>query len=229
MPEFKLEQFSGPLDLLLALIEQEKLSITEIALAKVTEQYFAQLEKLEENRPEELADFLVIATKLVYLKSRELLPQLAPEEEEGPSLADQLKMYKRYLDASREILKNWEAGRVAYGRLEPSIKPEGFVLPVNGKTNDLRDSFLFLLKRIKPINPLPKVSIDRAITVKARLQSIHDLLNKHRRLSFSQLLSSAENKTEVIVSFLALLELVKTGSAAVKQDATFADLEILKV
>jgi segregation and condensation protein A len=229
MQEIKLEQFSGPLDLLLALIEQEKLSITEIALSKVTEQYFAYLNKLEDNRPEELADFLVIATKLVYMKSKQLLPQISADEDDGPSLAEQLKMYKRYIEASRDIYGLWDKNVLGYGRVEPPVKAEGFVLPANSGADELKNSFYNLLKRLKPINPLPKVTIDRAISVKAKLDSIFDLLKKHRRLNFRDLLLSAENKTEVIVSFLALLELVKSGVAAVRQNNSFSDLEILKV
>src|SRR3989338_6596602 len=117
--EIKLEKFQGPLDLLLQLIEQDELNITEISLSNVTEQFFDYLNKLEESRSEELADFLVIATKLVYLKSKHLLPYLYPEADEGPSLAEQLKLYKRYADASKEIGRLWEQGSIASGRIEP--------------------------------------------------------------------------------------------------------------
>lgn len=229
MKEIKLEQFSGPLDLLLQLIEAEELNISDIALSKVTEQYFEYLNKLEENRPEELADFLVIATKLVYMKSRQLLPMLAPEEEEGPSLAEQLKLYKRYLEASKDISKLWQKDKAAYGRIEPPVKPEGFVLPANARETDLRDSLYLLLRRLKPVNPLPRVSIDRAITVKQKIESIFNLLKNRKKINFTELLSEAESKTDVIISFLAILELVKAGSAAVKQDKTFSNLEILKI
>jgi len=228
MKEIKLEQFSGPLDLLLQLIEQEELNITEISLSKVTEQYFDYLNKLEEHRPEELADFLVIATKLVYLKSRNLLPQILPEEEDGPTLAEQLKMYKRYIEASKEINRLWEAGNLGYGRMEPPLKAEGFVLPVNARAEDLKSALYNLLKRLKPINPLPKVSIDRAITVKQKIESIYNLLKQHKKISFMKILAEAENKTELIISFLAILELVKAGSATARQDRSFSDLEISK-
>lgn len=229
MQEIKLEQFSGPLDLLLALIEQEKLNINDIALSKVTEQYFDYLNKLEERRPEELADFLVIATKLVYMKSKNLLPQISPDEDDGPSLAEQLKMYKRYIEASRDMNRMWNKNSIGYGRMEPPVKPEGFVLPVNAKSGDLKDSFISLLKRLKPVNPLPKVSIDRAISVKQKIDFIFNLLKQHKKLSFSTILAEAENKTDVIVSFLAILELVKFGNAAVRQTKTYADLEISKI
>ena len=128
--EIKLEKFQWPLDLLLQLIEQEKMAITEISLSEVTEQFLNYLDKLsapgvDSDHSDFLADFLVIAAKLVYLKSKHLLPYLQPEEDEGPNLADQLKLYKQYLEASKKILAFWQAERLAYGRTEPPVKVEG--------------------------------------------------------------------------------------------------------
>src|SRR3989338_2895506 len=117
--DLKLEKFEGPLDLLLQLVDQEKLSITEIALSKITEQFFSYLDTLEKNRPEELADFLVVAARLIFLKSHNLLQYVNPQEEDaGPALADQLKLYKQYVKASKTINILWQAGKMAYGRIE---------------------------------------------------------------------------------------------------------------
>jgi len=99
----QIEQFQGPLDLLLRLIEKEKLDITEVALSKVTEQYLKHLELIEESLPEDLADFLVIATKLLYIKSKALLPYLYPEDDDETDLAEQLKMYKLFLEAAKKL------------------------------------------------------------------------------------------------------------------------------
>lgn len=227
--QIKLEQFTGPLDLLLQLIEQEKLSITEISLSKVTEQYFEHLNELGEGRQEELADFLVIATKLVYMKSRELLPYLSPEEDEGPSLADQLRMYKRYVEASRKINALWNKNQIAYGRLEPPLKPETFVLPANAAAEDLRQTFLSLLRRIRPIPPLPKTTIDHGVTIKEKIDTLRRLLNQRRQINFMEMFSGAASRTDVIMSFLALLELVKNKQAAISQKNSYADIAINKV
>jgi len=227
--QIKLEQFTGPLDLLLQLIEQEKLNITEIALSKVTEQYFEHLNKLGENRQEELADFLVIATKLVYMKSRELLPYLAPEEDEGPSLADQLRMYKRYVEASRKLNALWGKNLAAYGRLEPPLRPETFILPANAAADDLRQTFLALLRRIRPIPPLPKTTIDHAVSIKEKIDTLRRLLNERRQINFMDMFSGSSSRTEIIVSFLALLELVKNKQAAISQKNSYADISINKV
>lgn len=227
--DLKLEKFEGPLDLLLQLVDQEKLSITEIALSKVTEQFFSYLDKLEKNRPEELADFLVVAARLIYLKSHSLLQYAFPEEEDGgPGLADQLKLYKQYVEASKLVNSLWEAGKIAYGRVEPPIKNTEFVLPANAGKNNLYDSIVFLLNRLKPMDPLPKVSIDHSISIKQKIDSIRDLLKSGKELSFKNLLSSAQNKTEVIVSFLAILELVKLQSVRFRQVNAFEDLLVTK-
>lgn len=227
--ELKLEKFEGPLDLLLQLVDQEKLSITEIALSKVTEQFFSYLDKLEKNRPEELVDFLVIAARLIYLKSHSLLQYAYPKEEDnGPGLADQLKLYKQYVEASKIVNSLWEANKIAYGRIEPLIKAKEFILPVNAGKNNLRDSMVFLLNCLKPLEPLPKVTIDHSISIKQRIDAIRNLLKNGKELSFKNLLSAAQNKTEVIVSFLAILELVKQQLVRFRQINAFEDLLVIK-
>lgn len=224
--DVKLEKFQGPLALLLQLVEKEEMKITEISLSEVTEQFVKYLDQLSESNSEELADFLVVATKLVYLKSRVLLPYLYPEEDEGPSLADQLKMYQQYVEASKKIEKLWNEGQVAYGRIEPPVKVKDFVLPTNSKIDDLHHSMLKLVMRLKPIDPLPRVSIDRGITIKDKIDKILVALKQYKKINFSQVLSEAKNKTDIIVSFLAVLDLLKEAKAVAHQENFSSDLEI---
>lgn len=224
--DIKLEKFQGPLDLLLQLVEQEEMKITEISLSEVTEQFVKYLDQLSESNSEELADFLVVATKLVYLKSRVLLPYLYPEEDEGPSLADQLKMYQQYVEASKKIEQLWSAGSVAYGRIEPPVKVTDFVLPTNSRMDDLHITMLKLVMRLKPIDPLPRVAIDRGITVKDKIEKILTALKQFKKINFSQILSNAENKTDIIISFLAVLDLLKEAKAVAHQENFSSELEI---
>lgn len=227
--DLKLEKFEGPLDLLLQLVDQEKLSITDIALSKVTEQFFSYLDRLEKNRPEELTDFLIIAARLIYLKSHYLLQYAYPEEEESePSLAEQLKLYKQYVEAGKTVNSLWGAGKIVYGRIEPPLKAKEFVLPANAGKNHLHDSMIFLLNRLKPMEPLPKVTIDHSISIKQKIDAIRNLVKSGQEVSFKNLLSSSQNKTEVIVSFLAILELVKQQSVRVRQINAFEDLLVVK-
>ncbi len=230
MMGIKSNQFEGPLDLLLQLIEQEKLSITDIAIAEVTEQFFKHLATLQEDSSEELADFLVVATKLVYLKSKQLLPYLYPPEDEGPSLAEQLKLYKRYAQASKLIEKMWGHGLVAYGRIEPpSPRSVEFVPPPNAAANDLHATMVLLLNHLKPLVALPQVTIDHSVSVKHKIEVIFNKLQELKKFTFSDILRSAESKTEVIVSFLALLELVKQERAFIHQTNAFEEMEIRRV
>lgn len=227
--ELKLEKFEGPLDLLLQLIDQEKMDISEIALSKITEQFFTYLDKLEKNRPEELADFLVIAARLIFLKSHNLLQYANPQEEEGgPALADQLKLYKQYVEASKTINILWQAGKVAYGRTEPPIKVAEFIMPANADKNNLHTAMTTLLRRLKPVDPLPKVTVDHSVSVKQKIDTIRNLLKSGTEISFKNLLSTSKNKTEVIVSFLAILELIKEKTVSVKQAWSFEDMFIVK-
>ena len=225
----KLSNFEGPLDLLLQLIEQQELHITEISLSQVTEQFFVHLDKMGRNRSSELADFLVIAAKLIFLKSKNLLPYLNPEEDEGESLADQLKMYKRYVEASKNIDELWSVGSVAYGRIEPPIKLKEFVLPANAGLSNLRQSMALLVQRLKPISPLPEVTIDYSISVKERIDNIRNMLLSNRKLNFDQLLSVVQSKTEVIVSFLALLDLLKKRDIMVRQQGSFGEMVVQRI
>lgn len=227
--ELTLEKFQGPLDLLLQLIEQEKLQISEISLSKVTEQYFEHLKTLGEDCSEELADFLVIATKLVYLKSKYLLPYLYPEADEGPSLAEQLKLYKRYAEASKVVEQLWLGGNIAYGRVEPAPIPDSFVMPANATANVLRGSMTFLLQRLKPLAALPQAAIDHAVSVKQKIAAIYERLKEFKKMSFRDIVQGVENRTEVIVSFLALLELVKQEKISIHQTNAFEEMVIRRV
>jgi len=229
MKEVKLEKFTGPMDLLLSLIEEEKLNITEISLSQVTEQFFNYLNQLEEKDPESLADFLVIATRLVYLKSKNLLPYLIPEEDEGPSLADQLRLYKMFVEASGKINKMWLNEKMAYGRFEPPLPPPEFIPPQNSGLENLKNAYLNLLKKLKPIDPLPQVKIDRTISVKRQIESIYNLLKSSKKVSFSEIVKNSGSRTEVIVSFLALLELIKAERIFITQSNSFEDIEINKL
>lgn len=222
----KLTNFEGPLDLLLQLIDQEELNISTVSLSQVTEQYFSYLDKLEKNRSNELADFLVIATRLIYLKSRSLLPYLYPEEDNSPSLADQLRMYKAYVDAGVSIQNLWDQTIIAYGRNEPPIKMKKFIAPNNAQSKDLHNSFIKLLNKLKPVKPLPETTIDHTVSVKQTIDRIWSWLKKSKKFSFKKYIGESKNRTELIVSFLALLDLLKEKDIIIRQVNSFDDMEI---
>ena len=198
-------------------------------MSEVTEQYLQYLDKLEENKDEELADFLVVGTRLLFLKSRMLLPQFAPEEEDGESLEQQLKLYKVFIDASRKVNKLWLNRYRSVFRIEPPRKQTEFLPPMNFSVEALQQSLLQLIKRLRPLAPLPQTQIDRAIFLKERIDKIRKLINTGKKIYFFSLLENAQNRTEVIVSFLALLELVKQKTIMFTQENTFSDISIEKI
>jgi len=227
--EFKLQQFSGPLDLLLSLIDDKKLNISELSLSEVTEQFLGHLNKIEDKKPEDLADFLVIATRLLFIKSNRLLPQFVVEEEEGPSLEDQLRVYRAFVDASKKVNKLWLNSNRSVFRSEPPRKVEEFIAPENFSTDNLLESFVRLLKKIEPAKSLPRTQIDKNISVKETIERIRKILSGSKKTSFNSLLQDSKNRTEVIIGFLALLELVKDGAVALRQGNNFKDISITKV
>lgn len=229
MTHIKVGEFEGPYDLLLSLISENKLHISELALSEVTEQYLAYLDSLEEYNPADLADFLVVATKLLFLKSKHLLPQFATEEDDGPSLEEQLKLYKAFVEASKKINTLWLAQRHGSFRVEPPRKADGFVAPTNLDTDAMHQSMVQLVKRLAPPKALPQTYIDKAVSMKQKIDHVRSLLKKKKTLLFSEVIESSQNKTEVIVGFLALLELVKQRTIGLSQEEAFGDIVIRNI
>lgn len=225
--QIELAQFTGPLDALLSMVEGKELDISDLSLSNVTEQYLQYIESLDETNPEELADFLVIATRLLLLKSKALLPQLLPEEEDGPSLTDQLKLYKAFKDASKFVEAQWLNPHVSFERIEPVRRPKDIVPPENATTLSLHEAMHKLVVRLKPPKPLPKTTIDRTVSMKAKISHIRTLLKTQKKAAFFEVIAAKQNKTDVIVSFLALLELVKQRTVTLTQDDHFADIMIV--
>jgi len=227
----KLEQFEGPLGLLLQLIESEKLDISELSLAKVTEDYLKLLEANPDLPPEELADFLVVASKLLLIKSKMLLPylQFGNDEEDGEQdLESQLRIYKSYLDVSRKIEQLVGNRRFLYVHDKLPKTEIGFSPPPKQfDTVQMHAIFLGVIKRLEPVVKPQKKALERAMSINDKIQQIRGLLNRTKRLSFRSLMSSASSRLEVIVSFLALLELVKQRSITVSQSGRFEDIAIV--
>jgi segregation and condensation protein A len=225
--ETSLEKFSGPLHLLLQLIEQEKLPITEISLAKVTDDYLKYLN--EHDVPtEELADFLVVASRLLLLKSQAILPvPVLDEEEDAGKLADQLRLYQLFVGASKHIESLIGARRAMFGR-ERTVLPQKqeFTPPQNGTSHALRDAFLSVIKRLEPFFALRQASLERVVTVSERIRQIRDVILERSRLTFADIANGAKNKVEVVVSFLALLELMKQRVVRAVQKESFQDIMI---
>jgi len=230
MHKIKVEEFEGPLDLLLQLIEDQKLEITKVSLAQVTEQYIQVLKQSakEQINTTELADFLVIAARLLLIKSRALLPFLEwGEEEEEEDLTKQLKIYKEYLEAMKKVQTIIGKKRFAFARAKLLTGEDiGFAPPPKLKKDKLRDIFAEVIRALDPFLNLPTEVVKKTINIQEKIAQIRQRIFKQATTRFSDILKEAKDKTEVIVSFLAVLELMKQKAIVVKQSKIFEDIEI---
>ena len=230
--QVRLPVFEGPLDLLLHLIEREELDITSVSLAQVTDQYLTYLSLMEKPAAEVLADFLVVAAKLLLIKSRALLPQppgdLSTEEEDvGEDLARQLIEYRRFKRVAESLRRREEAGLRAYLRLAPPPRLERTLDLEDVTLDDLVAAMRQALSVTLPAPPVSEVVAPVTITIADRIAAIRTALRTSARLSFNRLLAEATSRLEIIVTFLAVLELIKSGHVDVRQDRLFGEIIIL--
>jgi len=231
--QVKLAVFEGPLDLLLHLIEREELDITRVSLAQVTDQYLEYLSLLEEINAEILADFLVIAAKLLLIKSEMLLPRppgVPGEEEEedvGDELARQLIEYKKFKEAALELRQREEMGLRAYVRVAPLPKLDR---PLELGDVSLADLLEAVQRALDVRPPLPSVSgvvTPFTITVAEKMAFIEEILERQRQVSFNRLLAQAASRLEIIVTLMAVLELIKLKGIEVQQECLFGEIVVL--
>lgn len=211
MYRLKLERFEGPLDLLLQLIERRELDISDVSLSAVTEQYLSYLETNADLPPEDLADFIVVAAKLLLLKSRILLPNLFWEDEEdSQSLTKQLSIYRAYVRAGHFIRERLRHRHMAYARERAWPLETGAFSPPRALSRGmLRDMFERLLHDLAEfVRPMPEL-VARTISLTEKIAALRAMLAEQTRVSFADLVSETKNRMEIIVTFLALLELIK--------------------
>ena len=228
--QVSLEKFAGPLQLLLEIVEGEKLPITEVSLAKVADDYLNYVEA-NEVPPEELADFLMLATKLLLLKSRAILPSLPVEEEvDGSMLAAQLRMYKEFVEASKGIESMWLSPNRMFVREKMKSAATPTFAPPRGVTPSvLAEAFKHLLKRLEPFFALRQTAMERVVSVQERIREIHSAILERARMTFRDVVAGAGSKVDVVVSFLAMLELVKQRTIRAAQTDAFSEITIARV
>lgn len=232
--QIKLPEFEGPLDLLLYLIEREELDITRVSLAKVTGAYLEYIHVLEKLQVDAVADFLVVAAKLLLIKSEALLPRPpAPkaddEEDPGDELVRQLLMYKQYKESARTLGEREAAGLRTYVRIAPPPKIEAKLDLSNVTIEMLLKAVRGVLDLEKPAPPVGTVVKPFTLTIRDQMGLIERILRRRPNLSFKRMLHRAQNRVEIIVTFLAVLELLRRRKVEVEQDTTFGDILILPV
>lgn len=225
----KTHAFEGPLDLLLDLIERRRLFIGDIALAKVTDDFIEHVRKFEELPMGESAHFILVASTLLLIKSKSLLPELALTEEEQGDIRDletRLKIYKRIKDASKNIqeLFGKEAifGASQARPFTPIFAPDP-AFTLNKALATLRD----LSNRLPKKESLPKLTVKKVISLEEMIGNLTSRVTSQLKMSFRQFTAEhKEEKLNVIVSFLAMLELVKHGVLNATQNREFDDIEM---
>ena len=226
--------FSGPLDLLLHLIERHELDITAISLAAVTDQYLEQIEQLQEDSVERLSDFLVIAARLLVIKSRALLPdnpyaRHTQEDEEDPaeSLARQLRIYRRFKEVANWLAHREELGLRTYLRVAPVPKRKARLDATGLTVLQLAEALLGAVARRETKEESVTVAVEhRTVTIERQITRLRDRLRLAHRIHFEEILSSRTNWAEVSVTLMAVLELVKRREIGVRQQALFGPIEI---
>ena len=227
--QIRLPVYEGPLDLLLQLIEREELDITTVALAQVTDQYMAYLSDLERRHAKELTDFLVIAAKLLLIKSIALLPRppvLSPEAEDvGDELVQQLRIYKRFKEIATHLQHREKQGLHSYVRIAPlpRLNPQ---LDMGNVTAD--DLLAAVQETLDAMSGPSAGEVVKTITVTIAEQSakIERLLSRRHQVRFREVLSEATTRIEVIVTLLAVLELIKQDRVRVSQERLFGEILI---
>jgi len=222
--------YDGPLDLLLNLIERAELDITSISLATVTNQYLEYINGLEQANPDEISAFILIAAKLLQIKSEALLPRPPArehgEEDLGKSLVDQLKLYKRYKEIGAWMSARQEADLRTYLRIAPPPKVEPKLDLSNLTLERLITAAEEAFAKERDKKPLGVMIAAPRITIREKIDLIAKTMKEVGRATFRALLNQGASRLEIVVTFLAMLELVKRYRIHAHQESLFGEIEI---
>ncbi|MDD5167187.1 MAG: segregation/condensation protein A [Syntrophales bacterium] len=233
--EVKLDIFEGPLDLLLYLIRKNEIDIYDIPIALITEQYLKYLEMLKALNLDLAGEYLLLASTLIHIKSRMLLPETAEgdeEEELDPriELVQQLLEYQAYKEASLVLDKRPQLDRDVFkrGGVEPDVihegSDEGEAL-TEVSLFDLVEAFQRVISKMAP-SQLMDIEVDK-ISLERRINDVKALLRQHGSMTFLELLSGQNGRRQLIYTFLAILELIKGGMIRAYQSEPFGVIRLL--
>lgn len=228
--DFKINEFEGPLDLLLHLIKESKMNIMDIEIEKITDQYMNYLDLQEKMNLEIASEYLVMASELIELKSKLLLPNPKNEEgeEEDPreELVNRLLEYQAYKEITKVLQDKENLRKEIYTKAPENIRnyvEEDVSITTDVTLNDLVEAFKKYLERKKETKPLQTKITVNEVTVSSRRHDIKNLLRTKKRVSFFELFPVV-SKEYVIATFLAVLEMAKSHELTITQDGTFDDI-----
>lgn len=230
---YKLDSFEGPLDLLLTLIKKNKVSIYDIPIVEITEQYLEAIDGIQESDLEYTSEFLVMAAQLLYIKSKMLLPRDEEDDEDDPreDLANRLIEYQKYKEASHELRKTEFSSRYMVFREEEEIK---FPIPEYSHEHpisELLDAFNSIMARQLRKKPVEKRAFSgivgrEKVSVGDMTRKIRSILSKNKRATFKSLFRYEDSRPEMIATFLAVLEMIKLNQIRADYDENTEDFII---
>jgi segregation and condensation protein A len=227
---FHTSVYEGPLDLLLDLIERAELDITSVSLASVTDQYLEYIQGLDQMNADEISAFLVIAAKLLQIKSEALLPRPPArptgEEDASRSLVDQLKLYKRFKEIGGWMNARQQANLRTYLRVAPPPKVEPKLDLSNITLEKLVAAAAQAFANEREKQPLGAIIAPPRVTIREKIDLIARVMKEVEQSSFRALLKPGASRLEVVVTFLAMLELIKRYRIHAHQPDLFSDIEI---
>ncbi|MEZ4539237.1 MAG: segregation/condensation protein A [Chloroflexota bacterium] len=232
--QVELPVFHGPLDLLLYLIEREELDVTAVSLVQVTGQYLAQVREMETDQLESLIDFISIGARLLLIKSRALLPRpiIPPGDDEGEedpaeTLLRQLRAYKRFKNAANWLGDRQQRGLRTYLRVAPPPHLEGHLDLSGVEVDSLLEAMRIVLSRVETMEESLEVARPRQITIEDQIGKLRHNLQRRRSFKFADMIANPHDRTEIAVTLLALLELIKRREARAQQGQMFGPIEIM--
>jgi len=230
----KLDVFEGPLDLLLYLIKRDEIDIYDIPIEHITRQYLEYLEAFKVLDLDIAGEFVVMAANLIYIKSRSLLPVQAQADEEGEDEVDprwelvrQLLEYKKFKDAAAHLGEReaQQANLFARQPISPEIREERPLAEVS--IFDLINAFQKVLKRVNNTEDFREI-FEENYTVSDKIDFVLKMTTTRVALKFSELFANAASRTEVVVTFLALLELIRLKQIGIAQSEQFGEIELTR-
>ncbi len=229
MLHVKTPVFEGPLELLLSLIEKRKLFINDISLSKIADDYISAVQSLPDIPLKDVANFVFVASTLVLIKSKSLLPTLdLSGEEEGDieRLKERLRVYQKMKELSAFVKENF-GKKILYARETPKNRIITFSPSEDTTLQDIFASVAGILSRLPAMDVSPKGVIKKMVTLEDAIGRLVRRIDSHLRMSFKKYSGiGKEEKNMVIVSFLAVLELIKRGAIVAEQRENFADFDI---
>ena len=224
----KVGEFEGPMELLLNLIEEKKLHISQVSLATVADGFIDHLRLVDGENKKEMADFVLVASTLMLIKSLSLLPSLATTPEEEESMADlerRLRLYQRTRELAEQVKARFGA-QVIFAR-----EPAKTITPVFAPTHEMTLSNLVvvlknLIQNFPKLEKLPEVVVKKVLSLEEAITDLTKRVQSALKMSFSSFVKDKADKVNIIVIFLGMLELVKQGIVAVEQQTHFADINL---